>query len=220
MSVQVNTVALGTGVRRGVYLILWSIGALLCMWLALFSYRYLFGLGGVPPVIAGNALKNPWLVVHVAGAATALLVGPVQFSSRLRARFPRLHRLTGRTYAVSCLLGGVSGFLLALGASTGPISTVGFGSLAILWIITTSLALRRAMQRRFTEHRAWMIRSFALTLAAVTLRLYLPLASVFAIPFDDAYRAISFLAWVPNLLVAELYLRHRAELNRTASLYG
>ena len=67
-----------------------------------------------------------------------------------------------------------------------------------MWIVTTSLAWRRAMKSRFTEHRAWMIRSFALTLAAVTLRLYLPLAAIMSIPFDNAYRAISFLAWVPN----------------------
>ena len=221
MSVQVKTGGFAIGVWRGAYVIVWSMCALLCVWVALFSYRYLFGLGGVPPVIAGNALKNPWLLVHVAGAATALLVGPVQFSSGLRTRFRGLHRWIGRTYVVSCLVGGVSGFLLALGASTGPISTTGFGSLAIIWIVTTSLAWRRAMQRRFTEHRAWMIRSFALTLAAVTLRLYLPVASLLSIPFDDAYRAISFLAWVPNLLVAELYLRHpfdakvRIELGRS-----
>ena len=145
MSVQVKTGGFAISVRRGVYTIMWSICALLCVWLALFSYRYLFGLGGVPPVIASNALKNPWLVVHVAGAATALLVGPVQFSSRLRTRFRWLHRWIGRTYAVSCLVGGVGGFLLALGASTGPISTIGFGSLAILWLVTTVLAWRRAM---------------------------------------------------------------------------
>lgn len=65
------------------------------------------------------------------------------------------------------------------------------------------------MQLRFVEHRAWMIRSFALTFAAVTLRLYLPLAALLSINFIDAYRAISFLAWVPNLAVVELYLRHR-----------
>ena len=57
-----------------------------------------------------------------------------------------------------------------------------------------------------------MIRSFALTLAAVTLRLYLPLAAILSINFEDAYRAISFLAWVPNLLLAELYLRQRRAL--------
>jgi hypothetical protein len=65
------------------------------------------------------------------------------------------------------------------------------------------------MQRRFVDHRAWMIRSFALTFAAVTLRLYLPLAAVLSLDFVDAYRAISFLAWVPNLVVVELYLRRR-----------
>ena len=128
MSVQVKTGGFAIGVWRGAYVIVWSMCANLCVWLALFSYRYLFGLCGVPPVIAGNALKNPWLLVHIAGAATALLVGPVQFSSGLRARFRWLHRCIGRTYVVSCLVGGVSGFLLALGASTGPISTIGWKS--------------------------------------------------------------------------------------------
>ena len=89
-------------------------------------------------------------------------------------------------------------------------STIGFGTLAVLWIVTTSLAWRRAVHGRFVEHRAWMIRSFALTFAAVTLRLYLPLTFVFHLRFDDAYRAISFLCWVPNLLLAELYLRKAA----------
>lgn len=207
MSVQVKTVGFEAGVRRIAYWIMWSICALLCVALALISYRYLLGPAIVPPVIANNVLKNPWLSVHVAGAATALLLGPLQFLSVLRARFGSLHRWIGRTYVVSCLVGGVAGFVLALGASTGPISTIGFGSLATFWMVTTSLAWRRAMQRRFTEHRAWMMRSFALTFAAVTLRLYLPMTSFFPVHFDDAYRAISFLCWMPNLVLVEFYLR-------------
>lgn len=209
MSVQVKTGAFEIGVRRLSYWIMWSLCAFLCMALALFSYRYLFSVGAIPPVIAGNVFKNPWLAVHVAGAATALLVGPLQFLSGLRNRFRWLHRWTGSTYVVACLVGGVAGFVLALGASTGPISTIGFGSLAILWIATTSLAWRRAMQSQFSEHRAWMIRSFALTFAAVTLRLYLPISAFLPLHFEDAYRAISFLCWVPNLLLVELYIRHR-----------
>ncbi len=66
------------------------------------------------------------------------------------------------------------------------------------------------MQYRFVQHREWMIRSFALTFAAVTLRLYLPLAALLSIDFVDAYRALSFLCWVPNRVVVEFYLRHRA----------
>lgn len=209
MSVQAKAIVIGGGVRRVAYWIAWSICVFLCAGVALVSYRYLLSVGDVPPAIATNALKNPWLMVHVAGAATALLIGPLQFSYRLRARFRRFHHWIGRVYVVSCLVGGVAGFVLALGASTGPISTIGFGSLAIAWIVTTSLAWRRAMQHRFAEHRVWMIRSFALTFAAVTLRLYLPLAALLSLNFDDAYRVISFLSWVPNLIAVELYLRHR-----------
>ena len=66
------------------------------------------------------------------------------------------------------------------------------------------------MARRFDEHRAWMIRSFALTFAAVTLRIYLPLIPLTDMPFIEGYRAISFLCWVPNLVIAELYIRATA----------
>ena len=52
-----------------------------------------------------------------------------------------------------------------------------------------------------------MIRSFALTFAAVTLRLYLPLIPLLGLSFIDGYRAVSFLCWIPNLIIAELYLR-------------
>jgi uncharacterized membrane protein (DUF2068 family) len=60
--------------------------------------------------------------------------------------------------------------------------------------------------RQFASHRRWMIRSWALTLAAVTMRIYIPLFEVADLPEMPAYRAISFLCWVPNLLIAELML--------------
>jgi uncharacterized membrane protein len=184
--------------------------AFLSVGVAVFSYRYLIGLGIAPPkVIAANSFKDPWLVIHVAGAATALLLGPAQFFPSLRNGHRQLHRATGRLYVLACTAGSLSGLVLAFGATTGLISTMGFGTLAVAWLGATFLAWRRAVQRRIPEHQAWMIRSFALTFAAVTLRLYLPIAALLPFPFVDSYRAISFLAWVPNLLVAELYLRGR-----------
>ena len=190
--------------------IVWALGALLSAGIALFSYRYLLHVGIVPPQIAANRHVSPWLVIHVAGAATGLLLGPAQFLPGLRARHRRVHRWIGRTYAVSCIVGGVAGLVLALGATTGLISTAGFGLLAVLWMITTALAWRHALKRDFIEHRRWMIRSFALTLAAVTLRLYLPISMLLPFLSEEAYRAISFLCWVPNLIVAELYLARRS----------
>lgn len=195
---------------------IWIVNMILCASVGLVSLRYV-----VPDqlpdvvrrefsfaVIDNNSLRKPWLAIHVAGAVTALLVGPLQFLPGLRRRAPALHVWIGRSYIFACLIGGVAALFLAAGASTGPVSTAGFGLLGVLWIFSTTRGWWLAAHRRVVAHRDWMIRSFALTLSAVTLRLYL--AVVVATPFasfDDAYRAISFLCWVPNLLTAELFIR-------------
>ncbi|TXC67990.1 DUF2306 domain-containing protein [Sphingomonas ginsenosidivorax] len=174
---------------------------------AAISFRYLAGVGPVPPSIATNVLRRPWLLVHVASASTALLIGSIQFSGVIRSRWLETHRGIGRLYVLSCLFGGISGIVLAFGSSSGPIATAGFGLLGVAWISVTAQGLRYALLRRFDDHRAWMIRSWALTLSAVTLRVYVPIATLIGLPFFESYRVISFLSWVPNLLLAELYLR-------------
>ena len=175
------------------------------------SYRYLVpgAPGGAPPILANAFARYGFLTVHAGFAATALILGPFQFLRSIRQTRPALHRWIGRTYAVCCLAGASAGLVLAFGARTGPVSTAGFGSLAVLWLTATSLAWRAALARRFAEHRRWMIRSYALAFAAVTLRIYMPFAFLSPGGYDNTYRAISFLCWVPNLIVAEAYLRRR-----------
>lgn len=68
-------------------------------------------------------------------------------------------------------------------------------------------------------HRAWMTRSFLLALAAVTLRIYLPLSGLVGLPFDVSYRLISWMCWVPNLLVAEVLVR-RTGWNHSPSVHA
>jgi uncharacterized membrane protein len=183
------------------------LAAVLSVGVALFSYRYLVSVSlGIPQVLA-NLFAKPWLFIHVAGAATALLIGPFNFIAALRRRAPAVHRWVGRVYIAGCLIGGAGGLVCAFGSTAGPIATAGFGSLAVFWIVFNTRGYLTARGRRFAEHRAWMIRSFALTFGAVTLRLYLPLVPLLPISFLDGYRAISFLAWVPNLILAEIYLR-------------
>lgn len=145
--------------------------------------------------------------VHFGIGGLALLIGPFQFLPGLRAKRPALHRWTGRVYVVSCLASGVAALVLASTTPAGLTAQVGFGLLGIFWLVTTSTAFLRATQRRFDEHRRWMIRSYALTLAAVTLRIYLPSAFALEIPFEVSYPIISFACWVPNLLFAEWFLR-------------
>jgi len=187
---------------------LWGLAAFLSVGVALISYRYVVGMGPASPEILGNLFARPWLAVHAAGAATALLVGGFQFLPALRRR-RSIHRWLGRIYATGCIVGGLAGLRLAFGTTAGVFAGVGFGLLALLWIYATTQAWRFARERRFEEHRRWMIRSFAMTFAAVTLRLYLPIAPMLGYDFMVGYRLTAWVSWIPNLILVELWMRRQ-----------
>jgi uncharacterized membrane protein len=148
------------------------------------------------------------LRVHIAGGMGAMLAGPWQFSARLRARYLPVHRMLGRVYVVSVLVGSVGGFAMALVSLEGLPTHLGFGALAVLWAGTVVQAYRCARAGEITEHRRWMIRNFALSLAAVMLRIYLGLMlGPLHWSFRTTYITVSWACWVPNLLVAEWLLR-------------
>lgn len=135
-----------------------------------------------------------------------MVAGALQFSSRIRWNRPRTHRLLGKVYMIFVFISGGSALMLAPFSDGGIGAHYGFGMLAVLWLGTTAVALARARARDFGSHRDWMIRSFALCLAAVSLRLQLPLSQMAGIPFEDAYPAIAWMCWVPNLLIAEWFV--------------
>jgi uncharacterized membrane protein len=164
----------------------------------------------LPPPIAANAQAAPWLVVHIASGIVALLTAPWQFFNRQPGSALRLHRWTGRVYVAACTLGGLAGLVLAAGSASGLLAALGFGLLALLWLVTTWTGLVLALRGKRQAHRRWMVRSFALTLAAVTLRVYLPLAMAVGLPFALAYPVIAWLCWVPNLALAEWWLARAA----------
>jgi hypothetical protein len=186
---------------------LWGLLAISSVGLAIYSYRYFLPLDLRGPPILGNAYSTPFLYIHIVGAATALLTGPLNFVAGVRAPWPNLNRWVGRIYVTGCLLGGVGGLVAAFGSTAGPIVAAGFGLLAVCWIMANVQGWRMARARRFAEHRKWMIRSFAMSLAAVTLRLYMALLPILHFPVLEGYRAISFLCWIPNLIVADFYIR-------------
>jgi len=149
---------------------------------------------------------------HVFAASVALLLGPLQFRAGLRQRRPRLHRWLGRLYlGLGVGAGGLTGLYMAQFAAGGSVARIGFALLALLWLATGLRALHAIRQGAVDRHRAWMVRNFALTLAAVSLRIQLPAALAAGLPFELVYPAIAWLAWVPNLLVAEWLLRRRSE---------
>ncbi|WP_299820002.1 DUF2306 domain-containing protein [uncultured Roseibium sp.] len=152
----------------------------------------------------GNALA---LYAHIGGAPLALAVMPFQFWAGLRLRRPVVHRWLGRVYVAAIFVSGVAGLQLAFHTTAGSFAGTGFGLLAVVWIATTATGLAFAVRRDFARHKAWMLRSAALTFAAVTLRLYLGIAMAFDADFETAYSLIAWACWVPNALAVEVYLR-------------
>jgi len=182
----------------------WGVMTVLALSIALYAVALLFVHAMRPPFLRDRFIGIPAAaVLHLAGAAIALAVGPFQLNTRLRTRFIKVHRWMGRSYVAGVLLGGLAGLALATIAQTGLPARVGFGLLAVLWLTSTGIAYRHIRARNQPAHRRWMIRSYALTFAAVTLRIYLPLSQVYGIPFEPAYQTIAWMCWVPNLVVAE-----------------
>lgn len=190
----------------------WSLMTFLSLGVAAYAaFHVATGFVNLPPDVAQNGFASPHgLRVHIAASTFALALGPFQFLRSLRTRAPGVHRWIGRVYVAACLLGGLAGGAIAMYSTAGSIAGAGFLALAIAWVVTTSLAFVAVLRRDFATHERWMVRSFALTFAAVTLRIYLPIGlELHPDGFVLPYTVIAWLCWVPNLILAEVWLNLR-----------
>jgi len=158
--------------------------------------------------LLGNRLWQVGFYTHITFGGIAMLSGCTQFLPGLRQKRLALHRSLGKLYVLAVLLSGSAGLGIAFAATAGLGAQLGFGTMACLWLYTTLQAYFSIKRKEVTRHEHWMIRSYALCFAAVTLRLWLPLfLGGLGMSFDVAYPIIAWLCWVPNLLVAELIIR-------------
>ena len=185
----------------------WGIMVVLAAGVTLYALVSAFIPGLRSPFVADMfAAKAARSFGHLFAGGVAMFSGALQFSSRIRWSRPATHRLIGKIYMIFVVVSGVAALLLAPVSDGGVVAHWGFGMLAVLWLGTSFVALSKARSGDFGAHREWMIRSFALCLAAVTLRIYLPISQIAGVPFPEAYPAIAWLCWVPNLIVAEWFV--------------
>jgi uncharacterized membrane protein YozB (DUF420 family) len=192
--------------------LVWARTALLWFFaigVAVFSWRFM--VGGVEATmdfVAYHARLRPIaFFAHVTLAPIALALVPFQLWQGLRQKRVQVHHMLGRLYGMAVLVSGLAGLWLAITTEAGPVAAFGFGLLAVLWLGTTIAGISLAMRGDRIAHQRWMIRSIALTFAAISLRLLIPTSMMLDIEFDTAYPAIAWLCWVPNLVVAELVIR-------------
>ena len=200
----------------------WWVITLLAIPIALYGFSFLlFRDRMFPPQLAESFRARPWgIYSHAFGGGIALIFGAFQFHRGILTRRRAAHRLMGKIYVGAATLVGVSGLYMSWYAFGGPITQVGFAGLAIAVLYTTTTAFTTIRRGDVANHRRWMIRSYALIFAAVTLRIELPLLSMYFKAFTPAYQMVAWLSWVPNLLVAETLLaaERRAHLDPVAGL--
>lgn len=184
-------------------------------------------MAGEGQEIATNYADRPGWVqvafyVHVSLGGVAMLLAPVQLSTRVRRRVPRLHRVSGRVGIGAILVAAIAGAILSPYSVADGVGFAGFGLLAVAWFTCALMSYRTIRRGDVVDHRRWAIRTFALTYAAVTLRLWLGVmmgvqAGLMGVDgdlaFDRAYHLVPFLAWVPNLIIAEVILDRTAARN-------
>lgn len=114
-----------------------------------------------------------WLLPHGVFGALVLLSAPLQFSDRLRNRFTRAHRITGRLYVVGVfVLAPLGAYIQYYEERLGfPRSfTVLAGVDALMLIVTTAVAFLFAYRRKIAQHRQWVTRSYSVALVFITGR--------------------------------------------------
>ena len=152
------------------------------------------------------------LIPHTLAGIFALLIGPINFSSRIRQRHLTLHRVLGRIYVVSVFVGSFTGIALAWGRPGLP----GTSMQAAAWIVCTTAAFITARNRHIIQHRQWMVRSYAVTFTFVSSRM-LNLWPRYWSHLGDSLSAVGVIAFtLSSLLIVELGLNWRELTTRRA----
>jgi uncharacterized membrane protein len=164
---------------------------------------------------AWNESFGPMLTTHIAFGMIAILIGPFQFFPSLRKKFPRIHRLTGRTYLISISIAAIAAIILAINHNIIEQGRIVFGTgllgLAAAWVVTSSMAFWAIKNRNFVQHREWMVKSYVVTCGFTTFRIFaVTLNSYIQLDYSKEMSGImAWACWSVPLLVTEVFLQAR-----------
>lgn len=157
--------------------------------------------------------------IHVYTSIFVLFAGIFQFSKTIRSNHSSIHRLLGKIYVFLILVfASPSGLIMAIHANGGLYSKISFCLQAILWFAFTLFALKFAKGKKWEKHQDFMLRSFALTLSAISLRLFKwIIVSIFELPPMDTYKIVSWAGWLFNLTIIEYYIFWKNKIKTNSS---
>jgi len=152
-----------------------------------------------------------WLVGHLIGGMTALLIGPFQFSSSFRNRYLKFHRTLGKIYIVAIIIGSLCAFYMSftIAPKFNNAWSIALFFLALPWLVCVLMAYRMIRLKRIPQHKEWMIRSYVVTFAFVLFR-YIEESTFASYLIEDAAQrapTVIWISWAIPLLITEVVLQ-------------
>lgn len=173
--------------------------------------------------LINNIFWKTCFYLHITGAMVSLVAGLPQCFVWIVKKHRSLHKTLGKIYVIAILIVACpTGFFMSFFTNGGLLGIIPFMSIAVLWFITTYIGYRYIKKKKVVDHTLWMIRSYALTLSALTFRLY---QLIFAYGFDmDPVENYILSLWVSllgNIALGELggwYYRRKYFKNNKTSI--
>ena len=175
-------------------------------------------LTGVMPEDAGDMsyVYHPVLsALHIVPGMIFLILGPLQFISTIRTRWPHIHRWSGRIFIAAGLLTAIMAITvnLVFPPVGGLFKSLAVYIFSVAQIVALVIALRAILRRDIVLHRAWMIRSLAIGLSVSTMRIFfIPVYFMYGLPSDFVIGLGMWIGFVVNIIVAELILYRERSL--------
>ena len=155
--------------------------------------------------------KQLWIVTirfHIAFAVIALITGPIALSRKIRIKLLLMHRWAGRIYVGSIALNYIPSLYASFYATGGLPSTIGFFILNTLWLVSTLRGLWFARMKKSKLHSEWMVRSYVLSLANMTIYILVTIFHrVLDLEYEFSYTLAVWLCSILNLTLTELIIR-------------
>ncbi len=194
---------------------LFCIGACYFMYDRVLGYVYFSApSNGAFSHVEKSSLSSYWQLafyIHIVSGLITMLAGASQFPKRARLKQPERHRLMGRIYTVITLfLAAPTGLVLSFVAEGGFVGQFGFAAQSYFWWLFTFIAYYNLRTLQIRKYYIWMLRSYALTLSAVTFHVLMLLFEYSSLPlhYEEHYIFNAWACWIVNILIVELLIRN------------
>ena len=171
-----------------------------------------------------HGLREQWeiraaFLIHITAGMVALLSGPFQFSARLRRRSLRFHRYLGRTYLIAVLFGGLASIRMMIHSLGGWSWQFAMSGLVLAWLTISAMAYYTIRLRLIDLHKEWMVRSYVVTFAFVTYRIFFEIRPFLHVDHALWAASTAWASWSVPLLITEVILQMKRVARETSSAH-